>query len=149
MGSTVRDMLKMKAGGVLSVRPDQKIIDVIAVLSDHRVGALPVLDGDKLVGIISERDYVRKLILQERDPKKTTVDEIMTRDPFTVSLDQTVEQCMGKMSAHYIRHLPAVDKGQLVGVVAVDDVLKAIIRDQEQDLEALEALIKDDEGGSG
>ncbi len=150
MGSTVNDMLRAKASGVLSIRPDQMVIDVATALSDHRVGALPVIDGDTLVGIISERDCVRKLILQELDAKTTPVTDLMTKDPITVTVDHTVGQCMGTMSSHYIRHLPVVDDGgKVIGVVAVDDVLKAMIRDQEQDLQALESLIKDDEGGSG
>lgn len=147
--STVKEMLESKGDEVWSIAPQDMVIDAIGKMADRHVGALTVVDDAKLVGIISERDYARKLILENRDARTTSVADIMTPDPIVVTSDQSVEKCMAKMSVNRIRHLPVVDGDTLVGIISVDDVLKAVIREQSEALEVLEAYIKDEEGGSG
>ncbi len=147
--STVQDMLEAKGKEIWSIEPEKTVYDAIAMMADRHVGALTVVESDKLLGIVSERDYARRVILEERVAAETLVRDIMTSDPIVVSSDDSVDHCMALMSQNRIRHLPVVDGADLVGIIAVDDVLRAVIRDQSNELEALESLIKNEEGGSG
>lgn len=128
--SRVKDILKRKGDSILSVTPDTLIFDALRLMSEKNVGALLVLENDRLAGIFSERDYARKIILKGRTSLDTQVSEIMTEEVFTVSPNETIEQCMEMMSAKRIRHLPVVENEKVVGVISIGDVVKFIIEDQ-------------------
>ncbi|MGZ5191663.1 MAG: CBS domain-containing protein [Flavisolibacter sp.] len=125
----VKDILKNK-GDIISVTPDTIILDALRLMSDKNVGALVVLENEILVGIFSERDYARKIILKGRTSLDTQVSEIMTEEVFTVSPEETIEGCMQLMSSKRIRHLPVVQSNKVVGVISIGDVVKFIIEDQ-------------------
>lgn len=110
-------------------------------MNDKSIGALPVVEDNKLVGIVSERDYARKVILENRTSKDTLVKEIMTEHVFHVLLSHKVEECMALMTEHHIRHLPVLNEGKLYGMISVGDVVKFIISDQQFKIEQLENTI--------
>ncbi len=128
----IRAILEAKGGDVYSVSPQTTVFDAIAKMAEKGVGALLVLDGDRLAGIISERDYTRKVILKGRSSREALVEEIMTRDVVTASPDITVAEGMRLMTDHRIRHLPLVSGGKVVGVVSIGDLVKAIISEQQE-----------------
>jgi CBS domain-containing protein len=141
MPRTVEQLLAHKGTDVWSVSPDATVFDALRIMADKRVGALVVLEGDRVAGIISERDYARKVILLDRGSKETAVSEIMTVDLYTVTRAETVPDCMTLMTEHRIRHLPVVEEGSLVGVISIGDVVKALIQDQAYLIEQLESYI--------
>src|ERR1700687_2041351 len=116
MAETITWILRNKNGGIWSIPPDATVYDALSLMAEKEVGALLVLSAGKLVGIISERDYARKIILQGRSSRDTTVQEIMTGDMFTVTPEDTIDECMRIMTHHHIRHLPVLDEGKLMGV---------------------------------
>jgi CBS domain-containing protein len=126
----VKDILKEKDGTILSVAPDNVVLDALRLMSEKNVGALVVLENERLVGIFSERDYARKIILKGRTSLDTQVSEIMTRDVFTVSPEETIERCMQLMTDKRIRHLPVEQSNKVIGVVSIGDVVKFIIEEQ-------------------
>lgn len=131
-----------KGHAVYSVHPDSTVYEALKVLVDKNVGALVVLDHDKFLGIFSERDYARRVILKGRASKETTIREIMTEHPITVTEDETIENCMCKMTDKRIRHLPVVDDGgRLIGVISIGDVVKYIMDEQKHIIENLECYI--------
>lgn len=139
----VHNILQTKGNAVYAVHPDDTVYEALNVLVDKNVGALVVLDGDDFLGIFSERDYARRVILKGRASKETRIREIMTEHPITVSLDDSIEDCMIKMTDKHIRHLPVVDeKGRLVGVISIGDVVKFIIDEQRYVINNLESYIK-------
>lgn len=140
---TVRQLLQGKGGGgvIFSVSPDDSVLDSIKVMAEKGVGALVVLDGGRLAGVISERDYARKVILRGRSSQDTAVREIMTEKVITVRPEQTVDDCMTLMTQHRIRHLPVVDAGKLVGVLSIGDLVKEMIADREETIRQLESYI--------
>lgn len=138
---TVRQILKGKGGSVWSTRPDAPVIEALRVMADKDVGALLVMEADNLVGIFSERDYARRVILFGKSPSETLVSEIMTSNVYTVRPDQSIGTCMGLMTEKRIRHLPVVEKGKVVGVVSIGDVVKAIISEQQFVIDQLESYI--------
>jgi CBS domain-containing protein len=139
---TVKQLLQTKGFDIWSVMPDTLIIDALKLMADKDIGALLVLDqAGKLVGIMSERDYARKIILQGKSSKTTAVGEIMTEKVVYVRPEQSVETCMALMSSRNIRHLPVMDGGQLVGLISMRDVVGAIITHQEFIIEQLENYI--------
>ncbi|MCS6992647.1 MAG: CBS domain-containing protein [Anaerolineales bacterium] len=139
---TVRDLLKKKEGKpIISVAAEDTVFHALEVMAEHNIGAVLVTEGDRYVGIFSERDYARKIILQGRESKKTTVAEIMTRDMVTVNPQTTVEQCMELMTRYHIRHLPVVEEGHLSGLISIGDVVHSIISDQKSYIENLEEYI--------
>lgn len=146
---TVRDMLNDKGREVWSIAPDATVHDAVALMEDKQVGALTVLDGDRLVGIISERDCARKVILLDKSSREMKVADIMTEELVSVGEDASVDECMAQMASNRIRHLPVVDDNGLIGIVAVGDVMKFTIREQSTVIEELESYVKDEEGGSG
>lgn len=146
---TVADMLDSKGREVWSITPDKSVYDAIVLMAEKEIGALTVTEGGKMVGIISERDCARKVILKDRMSAEIKVGEAMTGDVISVMLTSTVDDCMAAMSSHKIRHLPVLDADSLVGIVAVGDVLKFIIREQSEVIEELENYVKDETGGSG
>lgn len=139
--TTVARLLDSKGHDIWSVSPDTSVYDAIKMMADKGVGALLVTDGDRLVGVVSERDYARKVILQGRSSKDTPVREIMTTRVITVSPDQTIDDCMALMTRHRIRHLPVMDNDRLAGVLSIGDVVKSAIADKEQMIQQLESYI--------
>ena len=138
---TVKQILDRKGHEVWSIEPQATVYDALRLMSDKDIGALLVMEGDRLVGIFSERDYARKIILLGRSSKETAVGEIMTSRVFTVRPDQSTEACMALMTEHHIRHLPVVTDERVAGVVSIGDVVKAIISNQEFTISQLENYI--------
>jgi len=126
---------------VHAVSPDVSVLDAIKIRAEKGIGALVVLDGGRLAGVISERDYARKIILHGRSSQDTLVREIMTEKVVTVRSEQTVEDCMALMTTKRIRHLPVVDAGKLAGVLSIGDLVKEVIADREETIKQLESYI--------
>jgi len=141
VGGTVSDILGRKQSTVWSVSPTATVFDAIQQMAEKNVGALPVIDGEKLLGMISERDYTRKVILQGKSSKQATVAEIMARDPITTTLNHSIEDCMELMTQHRVRHLPVVEGGRVVGVVSIGDLVKWTISAQSAALAQMESYI--------
>jgi CBS domain-containing protein len=136
---TVRQLLKSKpSSAVWSIGPDAKTYDAIKLLADKGVGALLVMEGERLVGILSERDYARKVILKGKSSLDTPVREIMTTEVLYVRPDHTNEDCMALMTDKRVRHLPVLENGKVIGVVSIGDVVKDIISEQEFTIKQLE-----------
>ena len=138
---TVRQMLDGKPAQVYAVAPDDSVIDAVRMMAERGVGAVLVMQGVDLVGIVSERDYARKVVLQSRSSADTAVREIMTPEVITVGPSSSVSRCMQMVTEHRIRHLPVVDEGVVVGVVSIGDLVKAVIEDQQAELEQLQRYI--------
>jgi len=138
---TVKQLLQAKGREIHSIGPDARVFDALKLMAEKNVGALVVTEGGKLVGIISERDCARKVILLSKSSHDIAVREIMTGKVFTVQLGQTVEQCMALMTEKRIRHLPVTEGEKLVGVLSIGDLVKEVIADQEQTIKQLESYI--------
>ena len=143
MTTTVNQLLNSKNDEIFSVTPSTLVIDAIKMMDEKKVGALLVIENDKLAGIISERDYTRKVILKNRSSAKTKVSEIMTSDLKTADPSQSLDECMVIMSHSHIRHLPVVQDGQVIGILSIMDVVKNIISEQEFTIEQLQHYITD------
>ena len=141
MATTARQLISDKGYEKYAVSPETMVYDAIKLMTEASVGALLVLEENKLVGIISERDYSRKVILESRSSHDTPVKEIMTSNVFTVTPDQTMEECMKIMSENHIRHLPVAEDGEPIGVLSVMDVVKNIISEKEFIIGQLENYI--------
>ncbi len=137
----VKHLLDAKGRNIISVDPGLSVLDAIRLMADKRVGALIVMQADKLNGIVTERDYARKVIIKGRSSESTRVDEIMTADVLTTTPDQTVQHCMSVMSEGRFRHLPVVDDDAVVGIISIGDLVQAIIADQKEEIEHLEHYI--------
>jgi CBS domain-containing protein len=138
---SVKQLLGAKGGQIHSVRPDSKVIDALRLMAEKNVGALVVLEGTRLVGIFSERDYARKVILHGKSSGEITVREIMTSDVVTIEPERTVQECMALVTARRIRHLPVVENDELLGVISIGDLVKEVIAEQEQTIKQLESYI--------
>ena len=138
---TLRQLLGNKTAEVYSVAPNDSVIDAIRLMAQKGVGAVLVMEGAGLVGIISERDYARKVVLHGRSSAETAVREIMTAKVVTVGLRQTVAECMQIVTEHRIRHLPVLDGDEVVGVISIGDLVKAVIEDQKVQLDELQRYI--------
>ncbi len=138
---TVAELLKAKPVRLVTVRPEQSVLDAIKVLAREDVGAAIVMSGQRMAGILSERDYTRKVVLKGRASETTRVEEIMTSDVITVSSRTAVRECMALMTEKNIRHLPVVDGGQIIGMVSIRDIVGDIIADQDFTIEQLEHYI--------
>lgn len=137
----IKQLLKTKGGEVWSTTPSDTVYDALVKLAEKNVGALVVLDEGKLAGIISERDYARKVVLLGRGSLKTEVREIMTSKVITIAPNESVNQAMNLMTEHKIRHLPVVDEGQVMGVISIGDLVKSIIAEQKFTIDQLENYI--------
>jgi len=138
---TVRDVLGTKGHDIWSVTPDTSVFDALEEMADKNIGAMVVLDGDDLVGMLSERDYARKVILVGKTSKETLVSETMTADVICVKPEQSVGECMALMTREHIRHLPVCRGNGLIGVISIGDVVKAIIGELEFTVDQLENYI--------
>ncbi|HEY0309841.1 MAG TPA: CBS domain-containing protein [Luteimonas sp.] len=138
---SVRQLLEAKAPEVFAIGPDDPVVDAIRLMADKRIGALLVMQGGKLVGIVSERDYARKVVLQGKSSRDTPVRDIMTAEVMTVGLDDTAEHCMQLVTNRRIRHLPVMDGGHVLGVVSIGDLVRAVIEDQQVELDQLQRYI--------
>ena len=139
--NTVRQLLSTKGNRIYSIDPDQKVVDALRVMAEKDIGALVVMDGSRIAGILSERDYARKVLLQGKSSHDTPVREIMTTDVVTVTPGKTVDECMALVTSRRIRHLPVCDGDKLVGLVSIGDLVKDVIADQEQTIRQLESYI--------
>ena len=137
----VKDILQVKGDAVVSVSPDTIIFDALSLMSKFNVGAVLVMDNDKLVGVFTERDYARKIILKGRTSLDTSVSEIMSDELITVHPEESIAECMVIMSNKRVRHLPVVQKGQLIGIISIGDVVKYIIEEQEVVIEHFKMYI--------
>lgn len=137
----VNHLLDAKGRHIVSIRPDASVFDAIKLMADNTVGSLVVLDGEELVGIVTERDYARKVIIKGRSSESTRVEEIMTRDVLTTSSGQTVNECMEMMTERRIRHLPVVEDNRVIAMISIGDLVQAIISDQQEEIEQLEHYI--------
>ena len=139
--TTVRHLLDRKGRAIFRVAPEDPVLEAIRAMAEHHVGALLVMRGQELLGIVSERDYARKVILRGRSSSETAVAQIMSSPVTTVSPDHSVEQCMRLMTDERIRHLPVVEHTRVLGVISIGDLVKAVIEDQQQTIEQLESYI--------
>jgi len=140
----VRNILDAKGqhkGKIFSVEPGTIVYHAIELMAEKNIGGLLITENDKLVGIFTERDYARKLILKGKSSKDTQIGELMTKNPFTVGPDSSIEECMQMMSDRRIRHLPVVNGAELVGVISISDVVRFIIEDQKATIAHLESYI--------
>lgn len=137
----VRDILDTKGSAVWSIAPEASVFDALRLMAEKEVGALVVLDRNQLAGIISERDYARKVVLHGRASSTTQVREIMTSRVECVDPDRNVDQCMALVTEKRIRHLPVIEDGKLIGLVSIGDLVKSIITEQQFIIEQLERYI--------
>lgn len=137
----VKHLLQGKGSVIFSIAPDAPVLDAIKHMAEHRIGALLVMRGEELVGVVSERDYARKVILQGRSSAQTAVSDIMTGAPLTVGPDTGVLECMQLCTDSRVRHLPVVRGQQVVGVISIGDLVKAIIDEQAEQIEHLQRYI--------
>src|SRR5678815_4875094 len=139
--TTVRDVLDRKGRQVYSVNPEDSVYRALEIMSDHRIGALMVVDSGKLVGVVSERDYARKIALKGKSSRDTNVGEIMTRNVYCIRPGARIEDCMALMTEKSVRHLPVMEEDGLDGVISIGDGVKATITHQEFIIEQLEHFI--------
>jgi len=139
--TTVRQLLSRKAREIFSVTQGAPVLEAIRAMAAHHVGALLVMRDETLEGIVSERDYARKVILMGRSSADTPVRDIMSSPVITVAPDASVEQCMQIMTERRVRHLPVMDGGRVIGIVSIGDLVKAVIAEQQQQIEQLETYI--------
>jgi CBS domain-containing protein len=138
---TVRQLLEAKAPEVFAIGPDAPVIDAIRLMAEKRIGAVLVMQAGRLAGILSERDYARKIVLQGRSSKDTPVRDIMTADVISVGLGDSADHCMQLVTDKRIRHLPVLDGDNVLGVVSIGDLVKAVIEDQQLELDQLQRYI--------
>jgi CBS domain-containing protein len=138
---TVKDILQTKGQDVLSITPEATVYEALKLMADKNVGALIVLDGENVAGIISERDYARKVILHGKSSREMQVGEIMTSKVYYMRPEQNLQECMAQMTDRHVRHLPILEEGRLVGIISIGDVVKAIIAEHESTIKLLENYI--------
>jgi CBS domain-containing protein len=140
--STASDVLKSKPHrSIFAIPPDAPVYEAVKLMAEKDVGALLVMDGERVVGIVSERDYARKVTLMSRSSRETRVREIMTSDVMYVRPGHTTEECLALMTQNHLRHLPVMDNGQLLGMISIGDLVKDIISEQRFTIEQLEHYI--------
>ena len=131
MGEFVKDLIEVKNKGVWVIEPTASVYDAIAQMADKQIGALLVTEKSKVIGIITERDYARKVVLRGKSSKNTSVSEIMTERVIFVQPEQPIEECMALMTENRIRHLPVLENGKLIGMVSIGDIVKAVISEKD------------------
>jgi CBS domain-containing protein len=139
--TTVRHLLEHKGEALFSVQAEDPVLEAIRMMADRHVGALVVMKGKTLLGIVSERDYARKVILKGRSSAETPVSQIMSSPAVTVTPQQTVQDCMKLMTDGRFRHLPVVDGGTVIGMISIGDIVRALIEEQQQTIAQLESYI--------
>jgi CBS domain-containing protein len=139
--TTVRQLLGEKPAALFSIAPESPVLEAIQLMADRHVGALPVLRGTELAGILSERDYARKVVLLGRSSAETPVWMIMSSPVVTVTPGDTVQRCMELMTEHRIRHLPVIEEGAIVGMISIGDCVKSVIADQRREIDDLRRYI--------
>ena len=137
----VQHLLDAKGQEIISITRDASVFDAIKLMADRAVGSLLVMDGESLIGIVTERDYARKVILKGRSSEKTPVGDIMTTRVITSTPEQSVNECMAVMSERRMRHLPVVMDDRVIGMISIGDLVQAIIADQQEEIEHLEQYI--------
>jgi CBS domain-containing protein len=138
----IRQILELKNRAVLSISPEASVVEAITLMASHGVGALLVMDGDRLAGIVSERDYARKVLLMQRRSETTRVEEIMTASVITVSPGVRAHEGLEIMTERHIRHLPVVEAGKVIGVVSIGDLVKSVIESQKTLIADLERYVR-------
>ena len=141
LDNTIGAVLESKGKLICAVSPGTSVFDALSMMAEQDIGAVLVMDGDRLCGVLSERDYARKVILLGRSSAETPVWQIMTSDVVTVSPEDMVHRCMEIMTERRIRHLPVVEKGKLIGIISIGDLVKAVIEEQQQTITQLERYI--------
>tara|TARA_B110000305_G_scaffold238499_1_gene304060 strand:+ start:1510 stop:1938 length:429 start_codon:yes stop_codon:yes gene_type:complete len=138
---TVKQIVHAKAHRILSIQPENTVYDALLQMAEHDIGALIVLQGEQLVGIFSERDYARKIILNGKTSKLTLVSEVMTRHVICVNPDRSADECMALMTEKHVRHLPVIENKTIVAVISIGDVVREMISDQQHTIAQLEQYI--------
>lgn len=139
--AVVGQILKRKGYTTHSIEPDKQVIDAVRLMAQYGIGALLVMQGERLLGVVSERDYARKIILKGRSSSDTAVHQIMSSPVFTVQADQTVRECMQIMTERRVRHLPVMEEQRVIGVISIGDLVRTVIEEQQQTIEQLERYI--------
>lgn len=139
--TTVNNLLSIKGSELWSIAPDASVFEALELMADKNISGLPVLQNGRLVGIFTERDYARKVVLKGRLSRDTELSDLMTKNVLYVETKNTVEECMRLMTAKKIRHLPVLDDGQMIGIVTIGDLVKQIISEQETTIHQLENYI--------
>lgn len=137
----VKHLLDSKGTEIISITEEASVLDAIKMMAERSIGSLLVMEGGELKGIVTERDYARKVIVKGRSSKSTQVGEIMTTDVCTATTQQTVNDCMTVMTERRIRHLPVVEDGEVLGLISIGDLVQAIIADQQEEIQQLEQYI--------
>lgn len=138
---TARDIIQYKGSEVRSVSPDDTVLYALGVMAEYEIGAVVVLDGDRLAGILTERDYARKVVLAGRSSKESAIRDVMTREVLCVPLERTIDECLALMTDKRVRHLPVVESERVVGLVSIGDLVRARIAEQEHVIEQLQQYI--------
>ncbi|GGH05485.1 histidine kinase [Parapedobacter pyrenivorans] len=138
---TVKHILKNKPAVVYSVTQDISVFDALQIMMEKNISALLVIEHDRLMGIFTERDYARKIILKGKSSKDTLMHEVMTTEPHTITQDEAIDQCMQLMTNRHFRHLPVMENGTVIGMLSIGDLVKYIIEDQQQTISQLESYI--------
>ena len=139
--TTVRSVLQTKDNTIWSIAPDALVFDALKIMADKNVGALLVMQKERVVGIFSERDYARKIVLKGESSHTTAIKDVMTSGVLSVNPEQSIDECMALMTNKHIRHLPVLENGKLIGLVSIGDVVKAIISEHEYTIKQLENYI--------
>jgi len=140
--STIRQLLNQKGGKVCSIGPDATVFDAVAKMAQNDIGSLTVMDSEALIGIITERDYARNVVLKGKSSSTTAIWEIMDRRVITVRPEQSIEECMALMTERRVRHLPVVEGEKVIGIVSIGDLVKSIIGDQKFTIDQLHHYIR-------
>ena len=138
---TIRHILEVKGYDTWSISPDASVLDALSMMSDKDIGALLVMKDDRMTGILSERDYARKVILLGKTSRNTRVDEIMSWNVFTIHPEQTIEEAMELMNSKHIRHLPVKENEKVIGIISIGDLVKAIMYKQREEIKNLEGIL--------
>lgn len=138
---TVKQIVQNKSNSIYSVSPETSVLDALQVMMDKNISALLVMDDQTLVGIFTERDYARKIILQGKSSRETLIADVMTADLETIGFNSSIDQCMQIMTNRHIRHLPIVEDGKVGGMISIGDLVKFVIEDQKQTIEQLQSYI--------